>query len=384
MPTVKRKSTKSRIDKIPFVLKDNFINVIVNKKSFTLSSSHPTFAKMKAALKAKQWSKVPGLVNLSQSIANYSQGNVEIKNGSVYYRGEKVHNVLADRIIDLVNAGKPFIPLLKFLNNLYRNPSKPARDEFYEWLVGNDLPITDNGCFLAYKSVKNNNTDTHTGKIDNSPGQRIMGARDNFDEHYRTQCSSGYHICSKQYGVYGDKTMAVVVNPRFVLSANSGKMRVTDYEVLAELGRKDSHSFALEGFDQLEKKLVVEIGKERGEMVEMLLKIPAIKRAVKNKKLAKDSIRKASYARLKALVQKHGLVPKIGPMDELFLKKAREAAGISIGQLAKSAGLSYKTIVSNERVLEPEQKVIDKHLNGIAKLNNRSGKAVTYPEPMAS
>lgn len=383
MSLTKKVAKKKVTVKYPFVLKDSYISVTLDGKPFALQSTHPTFTKLKNALKNKRWEKIPGLVSIARSIANQSYGQIEIRNDKVFFRGAEVHNAIADRMVELINQSKPFEHMLKFMDNLYKNPSKIAIQEFYGWLVKNDLPFTDDGGFLAYKSVKKDNTDTHSGTIDNSPGQVIMMPRREGDEDWRNQCSSGFHICSKQYGVYGEKTMAVKVNPKDVLSAVAGKMRVVKYEVLMELGAKQEDLFKIEGFDQLEKKLVVEVRKEREEMIQKLLKTPEIKRKIAKKKLNRASLYKTSYARLKAMVQRLGLIPKVGPEDPFYLKNARKAAGLTSGQIAKQLKIPLRAAMMIEQDEAPVQEIADNFIEAIAKLTGTSKRgthAVTYPK----
>ena len=375
-------STRLTKKDISWVLKDNYIQVTIKGHPFSLDGSHPTFSKMKNAIKKKSWSKIPKLVSIARAIHDETHGDVEIKAGKVYYKGEESHSTIAKRIIEMVGAGKTVKSMMLFMNDLHKNPNPVAIKEFYGWLEKNDLPLTDNGGFLCYKSVNKDNTDKFTGKIDNSPGQIIMTSRKYVDVNYHNQCSTGFHLCSKHYGAYGDKVMAVLTFPRYVLSAEGGKIRVTWYEVLKELGSSRG-DFSYRGFADLEKKIVVEIGKEKGEMIKLLLACPEIKRNIRKKKLKVSTLRKYSSTKLKSMIQKRGLVPlEIGPRDNRFLESARKAHGFSIGQIAKKLGQSYKTVALLEKKADPPQEKVDDYtaaLADLAKINLSCG-AVTYPK----
>jgi hypothetical protein len=370
---------------IPFVLKDNFIQVIVGGKPFALQESHPTFKKMKAAIKAKEWKKIPGLVTLAENISVESHGLVTVKKDAVFYKDKEIHNSLSKRILDMIEGRKNVSHLIRFMNNLYQNPEPHAIKEFYDWLVNNDLPITDDGHFLAYKSVKRNNMDTHSQTVDNSPGQIIMMPRKEGDPHWYTQCSSGFHICSKQYGVYGEKTMAVKANPRDVLSAQSGKIRVLRYEVLMELGDKDTHIFKHEGYSELEKKLVVEVKKDRKDMIKMLLAHPTVKRDIRKKKMSTKTLIKSSYARLKTLVQRYELV-SVGPevTDNRALESMRKAAGLTIGQVAKQLKKTYKVVALLEKKHDIDATTMDSYIAAVGTLTGARCKTVSFPTPVSS
>lgn len=374
-------STKS----IPYVMKENYLQVTVKGKPFQLDSSHPTFPKIRRALKEKNWKLIPKLVNVAENLTLSSHGNVQVRAGVVFYKGKEIKSTLSKKILDIVSGGKDPIHMVKFMDNLYKNPSEEAIDEFYGWLVNNDLPITDDGCFLAYKSVDSKFKDEHTHKIDNSPGQIIQMARKLADNNWRRQCSSGFHICSKHYGLYGEEVMAVKCNPKDVLSAEGGKIRTVKYEVLKHLGKPSGTQFSSHGYPELEQALVVEIKKERKEMLRMLLEAPTIKRALKNRKISKKSLLKSSFARLASMVKKYDLTPRLGLEDKYFLEKSRKAAGLTIGQVAKQMGSSYKTVVGLEKSENPPQSQVDNYLIAIAGLtgiHSLQTSAITYPKPV--
>jgi hypothetical protein len=370
---------------VAIVKKDSYIQVTIKGEPFSIDGSHPTFNRMQRAIENKDWTKVGKLVNLAQTLYDDSHGKVSIKNGKVYYGDSVAHNAVADRMLKTLGQGKPIKHLMKFMDNLYKNPSEEAISELFGWLEANELPITDNGGFFAYKSVDNNNKDQHTHKIDNSPGQIIMTTRDSVDTNWRRQCSSGFHICSKQYGLYGTKVMAVLTYPQYVLSAEGGKLRVTWYEVLKELGIKDGDDFIQHGFSELENKLVIHVHREKIELLAMLRKLPEIKRSIRKKKLKLSTLKKYSTARLAAMCQKRGLIaPEVGPQSTQLLQSARKAAGLSIGQVAKQLKVGYKTVVLLEKKADPPQDKVDSYTTAIAKLVgvNLTRGAITFPKAM--
>lgn len=367
---------------VPYILKPDFISVIVNGRPFQLLPSHPTFKKLATALKRKQWKQVPKLVTLADALSSQKHGNVEIKNGVVFYKGKEVSTILTDRMLELIDHGKPVAHLLKFMDKLYQNPEPLAIEEFYTWLQDNRLPIYSDGDFAAYKYVNNDYTDTHTSTISNKPGERIMTTRDSSDTNWRTQCSSGYHVCSKQYGTYGTKAMEVKINPADVLSAVGGKMRVLQYEVIRELGNKQELEFKQDGYAELEGKMVIDIVKERNDLIKALKKLPTVQRLIKSRKLSAKSFRKASFARLQDWLQKFSAMdvpPSKSKLLENPMRPARIAAGLSISQVAKQMKKSVSKVYNLERQKNPTKKMVDKYLEAIMTLTGAVG--VSYPTP---
>jgi hypothetical protein len=128
------------------------------------------------------------------------------------------------------------------MENLLENPSKRSVDELYGFLEKNNLPITPDGHFLAYKKVRNDYKDVYSGTMDNSPGQVVTMPRNKVDDDKDRTCSVGLHFCSEGYLNHfgGERVVIVKVNPRDVVSIpsdyNNTKGRACQYEVIGEVG----------------------------------------------------------------------------------------------------------------------------------------------------
>src|SRR5579871_1338995 len=123
------------------------------------------------AIKENRTKDIPNLVSVAQAMANKSKGNVVVKDGDLLVRGVKVPAELARKIQKFIDEGLPYQPLVKFAENLQSNPSFRAVNELFQFLENNDHPFTENGNFIAYKRVKSDFMDIHSGTFDNHPGQ---------------------------------------------------------------------------------------------------------------------------------------------------------------------------------------------------------------------
>ena len=136
-------------------------------------------------------------------------------------------------------------PMVKFMENLMTNPSKRAVDELYGFLEKGNLPLTEDGCFIAYKKVRDDYKDVYSGTFDNSVGQVVTMERNEVDEDKNRTCSVGLHFCSKEYLNHfgGQRVMLLKINPRDVVSIpadyNDSKGRCCRYEVIGEVGVKE-------------------------------------------------------------------------------------------------------------------------------------------------
>lgn len=220
------------------------IAATINGVSYTIDTDHPKYKQTLDAVRKKDWIGFVNLVNISQQVQSYFDGtNVEVKDGSINYHGQVIHNTLTKRILNFMRDGLPHEPLLNFFKNLMENPSKRAVDELYDFLEAGELPITEDGHFLAFKNVRSNYFDIHSGKFDNSVGKVCEMPRNGVDEDKQRTCSAGLHFCSIKYlpsftDSDGGKTMIVKINPKDVVAIpadyNNTKGRTCRYEVVAE------------------------------------------------------------------------------------------------------------------------------------------------------
>jgi hypothetical protein len=221
-------------------------NVVVNYEGQThiVKRADALAERLIKAVKDGKLSEIPNLVSAAKRIETYSKGNFVVVDGRVMVNGQAAPEVLSNKIIRFSNEGLPFKPLLKFAENLQSNPSFRAVNELFTFLEKNDHPLTENGNFIAYKRVKANFKDIHSGTFDNSVGTLVEIARNQVDEDSSRTCSHGLHVANWTYAhtqfashdPNSDIMLEVEVNPSDVVAIpadyNNAKMRVCKYLVL--------------------------------------------------------------------------------------------------------------------------------------------------------
>jgi hypothetical protein len=214
---------------------------VINGQSYTIANDHPKYKQIIESIKQKDWDGFVNLVNISKQVEDYA--GVEISDGALIVNGEVIHNTLTKRIVSFMGQGLPFDPMLKFLSNLMSNPSKRAVDELYDFLEAGELPLTEDGCFLAFKNVRSDYKDIHSGTFSNKVGDVCEMVRNRVCDNKDQTCSAGLHFCSIAYlpsfsDSNGGKTMILKINPADVVSIpsdyNNTKGRCCRYEVVAE------------------------------------------------------------------------------------------------------------------------------------------------------
>lgn len=233
-------------NQIPYTVSASAITLVIGGEVVVVPSSSGNFEKIKEELK-KPVHDIEALVNLSdktKAVEAYAKGKVTIRDGFVLYEGEAVHNSLTEKLLALMDEGFQIDGWVKFLENLMENPSYRSRNCLYNFLEKFQAPFTEDGCFIAFKRVREDFKDIHSGKFDNSVGAVVIMDRTKVDDDPNNTCSSGLHVAADSYldsfaNAYNSKTVMVKVNPRDVVAVpsdyNFAKMRVCRYEVIAEV-----------------------------------------------------------------------------------------------------------------------------------------------------
>lgn len=221
-----------------------FISITVDGVTYNATpNTHENFQEILNLLVADKLEEAAEKINIRRAVEKYISGNVVIEGGTLTYQGIELRSGLVDRIIDSMQKGEDFEFYLPFLENLLENPSEKAVSRLFDFLVANDIEITEDGYFYAWKVVRNNYLDCYSGKFDNSPGQVVKMPRTRVNDDDNQTCSHGLHVCSKSYIRYfGGCTTRVVkvkVHPRDVVSIpvdyGDAKMRTCQYEVIEDV-----------------------------------------------------------------------------------------------------------------------------------------------------
>lgn len=236
------------------------ITFVIDNRSYVVAPTHANYEKIKNKLSAPDKELLALIdvpITIQRKFSNVGTG-VTVENGEVMYNGQPLHNSFTSRILAMIKDNFDVSSMLKFLSNMMQNPSYRSRQELYDFLADYAcLPITDDGCFLAYKSVNSeflskheNNLTLLQGKlvnnrIYNGVGEVIECPRGEVDDNGSNTCSQGLHVGGLAYSGPGgdynsadDKVIIVKVNPADAVSVptdhQARKLRVCKYEVVGE------------------------------------------------------------------------------------------------------------------------------------------------------
>lgn len=225
-----------------FILTENSLTVSVEGKTYTINSGHPSWRQAIESLKRKDYDSLKDLVSVKKAFSAFTGDKVKVIDNQVFFNGEPIHNYLSDKILSFMEKGLPHESLIKFLERLMANPSRRAVNELYAFLSHKNLPVTDAGTFLAYKSVRSDYTDHYSGNFNNSIGNTLEMTRNNVCDDHNQGCSVGFHAGSLQYastfGGAESVLLIVEIDPADVVSVpsdcNCQKLRTCKYTVVAK------------------------------------------------------------------------------------------------------------------------------------------------------
>lgn len=173
---------------------------------------------------------------------------VVITDDTILIDGESISMSLAEQIRRHYDEGLSIEPLVKFVQKVRQNPSYRIRNQLWAFIEASQnsggFTLAEDGDILAYKKVRADYKDIHSGTFDNSVGQIVEMERKNVDDDPNNTCSSGLHFCAYSYlSCYASdsdiRIMLVKVNPADVVSIptdyGNAKARCCRYEVVQEV-----------------------------------------------------------------------------------------------------------------------------------------------------
>lgn len=258
-----------------YIKTGNGVSLYLSGKIYSVEDSHPKYEAILDAIRAEQFEDIPNMINTARAIAEYVGTDnvirIDVDAGVITHNGEMLRSYLVQRILNMMSDGFNITPLTAYLSNLLTNPSKRAVDELHGFNEYGQMPITPDGCFIAFKRISGW-YDTYTHTVLNKPYAlmddndlsklpyttdkgvcvciedgltTISMPRNKVDDRCEVTCSEGLHFCSQEYlkSFSGDQIVVLKINPADVVSIpvdyNNTKGRCSKYQVLDVLSKEE-------------------------------------------------------------------------------------------------------------------------------------------------
>jgi len=225
---------------IPFIETDNSISVYADEVRI-FPKSHLLYSEIVRAVKGGDLTAFNRLISQSEVKGLQIQGDV------ITYNGQALHNMATERLFKMKAEGYDITPMVKFLENCFKNPFPAVVDKLYDFLSSRGMPITEDGCFLGYKYCNLDYWDSHTGRtVQYIPQTTVSVPVEDLCDLSGEECSNkGLHVGNQAYSgvrprVNNNRRFLIVkVNPKDVLSVPHGssaqKIRVWSMFVVKEI-----------------------------------------------------------------------------------------------------------------------------------------------------
>lgn len=218
------------------------ITIVWEGKPYTVQSGAPNFSPLRESLLKEAWDEVPNHLTVSMSLKDWARGAFTVRDDTIYYNGIALPSDLNRRIVAMASSNENPSPLFSFWERLQRNPSFRSVKQLWGFLNHSGIPLTQDGCFLAYKSVRDDFKDCHSGKFDNKPGSINEMPRNQISDDPNQACHEGFHVGALEYAqtFSGSRIVVCKIDPEHVVcvpyDSSQQKMRVCRYEVIGNHG----------------------------------------------------------------------------------------------------------------------------------------------------
>lgn len=230
------------------IYRDDEVIVAVDGYPYTVSVDSPVYDDVCIAIENDDEEELRMLLSTKgKSVKLYAQlaeHGIEESDGEFTYKGNPIAMDLNDYLLASLDSGQAR-PIIRFIERLFENPSHDTRSRLFTFMEHNRMPLDEDGRFLAFKGVRADYRDKHTGTIDNSPGVTVPRMSwSEVDTDPTNHCSRGYHACSKDYlndfwYNASDRVVSVAIGPEDVgsipLDYDGAKLRCRQYTVVADV-----------------------------------------------------------------------------------------------------------------------------------------------------
>jgi hypothetical protein len=218
--------------------------VYIGATFYHVSGKHPDYEdilKAANAYDADEFLRIYNKSMLDFSCEKYTiDEKIEVKKETIEYRGKTIDDPVIVGVIK--NYATTCDAIKLFIDNMFLNPRWGSVEQLGRFLKHNNLPLTEDGCFLGYKAVRYDYKDKYTGTLNNSPGNTVVMPRKDVTFDPDIACSAGLHVgtheYAKDFGCGTDRVVIVKVNPAHCVSVpfdeDAQKLRCSQYEVLTD------------------------------------------------------------------------------------------------------------------------------------------------------
>lgn len=202
---------------LDYTLAYGSLSIFYGDETITVTNSDNRYSKLRKACRDNDINTIFRLADLT-SLMETETSAFKMKGSRILLDGDPLPIELSTKIAGLVKSGDTKT-LENFWKRLKKNPDKRVRENLYKFLSEQGMALTEDGCFIAYKYVNKDFKDSHTGKLDYSPGKTVKLDRNKCNSDPNQSCSTGLHVGTWSYSGEGQTTVLLTkIDPYNVVS----------------------------------------------------------------------------------------------------------------------------------------------------------------------
>ena len=230
-----------------YTITHDCVSVVINGDTLTVRRGALNFDAARKAVLEEKWENIEKVFAPGHAVEKWLGKGFVFQGGRISYAGEVIPPELSGRMVQMAEAGKSPAPLMNFWRRLQNNPSMRSVDQLFGFLSNKGIPLDQEGYILAYKAVRQDWKDFHTGTIVNSVGSKHSMPRNKISDDPKEACHYGFHVGALEYArTFGNSDRRILickVDPANVVCVpydhSQMKVRVCEYEVIAEHGKTE-------------------------------------------------------------------------------------------------------------------------------------------------
>lgn len=253
---VKEKKTVDKVVAFCAVLLPSTVQIFFDGKPKQIDKQHPNYDKIRAEIaehnkagkiRSSKLEEIHNLIDVKRGLEVKSGGLIKVVDQRVFIGETPVDGRLGTRLFEAVNSGnkRDIDRFSKFHGKIVaaENSGKLIK-RLFDFVAGRGLGIDDDGDIIAFKVVRSNFKDKHSGTMDNSVGKIVEMPRSAVNDNDNVTCYHGLHVCApsyiKHFSSGSDILVACKIDPADFVSIptdyNDAKARVCRYKVIAKIG----------------------------------------------------------------------------------------------------------------------------------------------------
>jgi hypothetical protein len=233
------------------IITQDSIVIILHGEVFTIKRDRgKIFDRVVEAVEAGNYDEIPSIVS-PKDLLDKVHLTFDENTGQIFFEDYLLKTNLTDRIYQYWENEVPYEPLLNLLRKIMSHKKERSymQEDLFDFLEYNDLPITEDGCFLAYKNTNSDGSPPYQtdSNIRYEVGKEVveLAAKDNYDRgacngaglYFGNRKYWGSNWNGKEWGGNG-RMFLVKIDPRDVVSIpnnyNDGKAKCWKLKVVKE------------------------------------------------------------------------------------------------------------------------------------------------------